>query len=251
MKSLIKLSSFSLVAAGLAFATMAVEPVKPATEVELLKKTMSEQLNMTVNTIEASDVSGFYHVFTNQGLFYVSTDGKQLIHGKVYNIDGQVTNLTEQAYTGIRQKSMAEYADSAIVYPAKDEKYQVSVFTDITCGYCRKMHSEIEQFNDMGITVKYYAYPRGGLNSKSSQDLDVIWCDKDPEAAMTAAKQSGRVSGKGCATSPVTSHYKLGASFGVGSTPALVFEDGTLIPGYKPPAQLLAVLKSKETVAAP
>lgn len=216
------------------------------TQAQIIKEKLKKQLNINADSVSLSPVDGFYQVFTERGLLYVSSDAKQLLHGKVYSLDGGVSDLTESAYTSIRQKAMTDYDNTALVYPAKDEKYQVSVFTDITCGYCRKMHSEIEQYNALGITVKYYAYPRGGLNSKSSRDLDVIWCDKDPEAAMTAAKQTGRVSGQGCVASPVTEHFKIGSSFGVGSTPALVFEDGSLIPGYKPPKDLLALLQSKK-----
>jgi thiol:disulfide interchange protein DsbC len=245
MKSVTKLLQYCVIAAGLCAGTVSAGPTFAQGQLEKIKQQLRQQLNINVSRISPSPVHGFYEVFSERGLLYVSTDGKQLIHGKVYDIDGSVTDLTEEAYSGVRQQALAEHDESALVYPAKDEKYQVSVFTDITCGYCRKMHSEIKQFNDLGITVKYYAYPRGGLNSKSSRDLDVIWCDKDPEAAMTAAKSSGRVNGQSCATSPVTNHYQMGASFGVSSTPALVFEDGSLMPGYKPPAQLLALLQSK------
>lgn len=246
MKSLVKLSQLSIVAAGLMFGAAVAEPVKTEVQGEQIKKILQLQLNINANTVSKSPVEGFYQVFTDRGLLYVSTDGKQLLHGKLYSIENGVSDLTEQAYTGLRLQAIAEFEDSAIVYKAKEEKYQVSVFTDITCGYCRKMHSEIQQFNDLGITIKYYAYPRGGLNSKTSRDLDVIWCDKDPEAAMTEAKRTGKVNGKACATSPVSKHFTMGSSFGVGSTPALVFDDGTLIPGYKPPKDLLAYLQSRE-----
>ena len=251
MKSFAKLSQLSLVAAGLLFSSVNAKPAesgesaKPDPQIAKVKQSLAK-LSIFANSISQSPIDGYYQVFTDRGLFYVSKDGNKLLQGKLYGIEDGVTDLTEQAYAKVRKAAIVDIADSALVYPAKDEKYAISVFTDITCGYCRKMHSEIEQFNEMGITVKYYAYPRGGLNSQSSHDLDVIWCNKDPEAAMTLAKRTREVSGEACDASPVTEHFKLGSSMGVSSTPALILEDGALVPGYKPPADLLAFLQSRQ-----
>ena len=43
----------------------------------------------------------------------------------------------------------------------------------------------------------------------------------------------------------VMEQYQLGVAMGVNGTPAIVLEDGTMIPGYQPPAALLQLLDSK------
>jgi thiol:disulfide interchange protein DsbC len=246
MKPVTQSARLLAIAGFLLIGTVSAQPAQPNTDLAQIKANLQEKLSITVNDMSEAPIDGYYQVFTDRGLFYVSKDGKQLVHGKVYDIEKGVSDLTEVAYTGMRQKAMIDIKDSGLLFAAKDEKYQVSVFTDITCGYCRKMHAQIKEYNDMGITVRYYAYPRGGLNSKSSTDLSAIWCTKEPEAALTAAKVSGKVTGAACVTSPVASHYKLGVSFGVNSTPSIVFEDGTLTPGYVPPANLLATLQASK-----
>ncbi len=212
-----------------------------------IAKQLSTQLNLKVKDVSTSPIDGFYQVFTDRGLFYVSTSGDMLIQGKVYGLNDKpqgIKDLSEVAYSKMRQGELAKLDDSGVIFKAEKELFEVTVFTDITCGYCRKMHAQISEYNDLGISVRYMAYPRGGLNSKSSNDLGVIWCDADPAKAMTTAKTSGKVTGQACATSPVEQHYKMGLSFGVNSTPALVLPNGSLMPGYKPPASLLELLKS-------
>jgi thiol:disulfide interchange protein DsbC len=130
---------------------------------------------------------------------------------------------------------------NAIEFKAKNEKFVVTVFTDTDCGYCRKLHNEIQDYLDAGITIHYLAYPRGGENSETFNTLESIWCSKDKPGAMTKAKSGSEVSVAKCDNS-VAAQYQLGQSFGVTGTPALVLPDGTLIPGYQPAAALAATL---------
>ena len=150
-------------------------------------------------------------------------------------------NETEEALVGVRKEGLARFNDDVIEFKAKDEKYAITIFTDITCGYCRKLHNQIEEYNAMGITVRYLAFPRGGLGSKSHDDLVSIWCATDPQAAMTNAKAGGAVSAKECETS-VAEQFAFAQQVGISATPSIIMEDGTLEPGYRPPEQLLQLL---------
>jgi len=115
------------------------------------------------------------------------------------------------------------------------------VFTDIDCGYCRKLHGEIDQFNAKGITVRYLAFPRSGIGAPSYNKAVSVWCDKDPQAAMTRAK-NGETLPKADCDNPVKEQYELGQLIGVQGTPAIIMEDGALLPGYVPAAKLAAAL---------
>ena len=50
----------------------------------------------------------------------------------------------------------------AITFSPEEVKYSVSIFTDIDCTYCRRLHSEIDEYLAAGIEVRYFLYPRGG-----------------------------------------------------------------------------------------
>ncbi|OUS23530.1 thiol:disulfide interchange protein [Thalassotalea sp. 42_200_T64] len=202
------------------------------------------KLGLQVETVQASKMDNLFEAITDQGLFYTSADGSFLIQGKVYQItDDGINNLTEESLAKVRVDGMKTFSDSMIVFPAKDEKYQMTVFTDLTCGYCRKLHNQIDEFNDLGITVRYLAFPRGGLSSQSYTDIRSVWCSDDQQSAMTQAKGGAHVAQKVCAL-PVAEQYNFGRKIGVSGTPAIILNDGNMVPGYKTPDQMQQILQS-------
>ena len=202
------------------------------------------KLGLQVESLKPSKMNGVYEAFTSQGLFYTSVDGKFLIQGKLYQIqeDG-ISSLTEESLAIARVDGMQEFSGSMIEFPAENEKYQVTVFTDLTCGYCRKLHNQMADFNKMGITVRYLAFPRGGINSQSYTDIRSVWCSADQQQAMTDAKGGAQVEQKVC-SQPVAEQYEFGKKIGVSGTPAIMLDDGLMIPGYKTPEQLQQVLEA-------
>ena len=155
----------------------------------------------------------------------------------------RINQLIDYQETAIQQQ-VANAADGVIEYKAKDEKYVVNVFTDPTCGYCRKLHNEMQDYNNAGITVRYLAFPRGGVGSETYLQMQHIWCTKDSRGAMDAAKDGDKVKPAMCAN-PVKQQYELGQSFGINGTPAIILPNGRLIPGYQPAKALLAQLEAK------
>ena len=200
------------------------------------------KLNLTVNAVSEAPLDGLLQVFTNRGLFFTSTDGQFFIEGNIYDLKKQVLVNDEQMRPYIQQQLVAA-KDGVIEFKAKNEQYVVNVFTDPSCGYCRKLHNEIQDYNDAGITVRYLAFPRGGVGSETYLAMQHIWCSKDNRAALTLAKEGKDVAPAMCAN-PVKAQYELGQSFGINATPALVLPSGRLIPGYQPAKTLLAQLKA-------
>ena len=200
------------------------------------------QLNLQVNAISDAPIDGLVQVFTNRGLFFASKDGQYFVEGKIYDIQKREL-LNDSQMRPYIQKLMAQSQNDVIEYKAKNEKYVVNVFTDPSCGYCRKLHNEMQGYNDAGITVRYLAFPRGGLGSETSLQMQHIWCSKDSQAALTAAKDGDAVEPVMC-NNPVKKQYEMGQSFGISGTPAIILPNGRLIPGYQPPKQLLAQLES-------
>lgn len=236
MKNWIKIIGLTcLVAGASAFAQSTPETVA--------KDKIETLLQMQVSSVADSPVDGILQVMTERGIFYVSKDARYLLHGRIYNMDEGMRNETEEALVGVRKDGVARFSDDVIEFKAKDEKYAITIFTDITCGYCRKLHNQIEEYNAKGITVRYLAFPRGGLGSKSHEDLVSIWCAEDKQAAMTNAKAGGSVAPKTCETK-VAEQYQFGQQIGVTGTPAIVLDDGTMEPGYRPPEALLQLLAS-------
>ncbi|WP_051216013.1 bifunctional protein-disulfide isomerase/oxidoreductase DsbC [Ferrimonas futtsuensis] len=211
-----------------------------------VKAAMETTLGIKAEAISPAPIKGLYEVVTGQGLFYVTEDGSKLIHGQVYDLKNQMANLTEQRMSGIRKELLAKVADTAIEFKAPNEKHVVTVFTDTTCGYCRKLHNEMQDYLDAGITIRYLAYPRGGANSGAWREMEKLWCAKDPKAAMGEAKAGQKLAGATCpAAASIAKHYELGNTFGVNGTPAMVLDDGTMVPGYLPASRLQMQLSSR------
>lgn len=213
----------------------------PATD-KTLESSFTE-LGLQVNAVADAPVPGLLQVLTDHGLFWASKDGRYLLEGQVFDMKNKVL-VNEQIMNKVRLEGVAKFADSVIEYKAPDQKYVVTVFTDTSCGYCRKLHSELQSYLDAGITIRYLAFPRGGIKSETYEQLQSIWCAKDKQQSMTQAKNGGMIVPRQCQNN-VAAQYQLGASFGIQGTPAIVLPDGSMIPGYQPAAALAARLAGK------
>ncbi len=195
--------------------------------------------------VEQTAVKGIYQVVTTSGeLIYATADGKHLFTGDMLRLEPVGTvNVSEQWRSSRRVESLKSLKDKdLVVYPAKgEEKGEVLVFTDTSCGYCRKFHTEIPAINEKGITVKYVAWPRYGLQSPAGQTMVNIWCSEDRESAMTAAKSNQAVSapaGKMCDQNVLQDQINLGQQIGVRGTPAVFTPSGRQLGGYVKAGQL-------------
>jgi thiol:disulfide interchange protein DsbC len=190
-----------------------------------------------IDQVKESGVPGLYEVRTAGGqIFYVSADGEHLVFGSLLQArPGAVINVTESAQDEVRAKTMASYGDQGVIsYLAKGEqKAEIDVFTDIDCPYCRKFHDQVPRMNELGITVNYYGFPRSGPGTKSFYKYESVWCSSNPQSAMNKAKAGQEVTRKSC-ENPVLEQMQLGQQVGVRGTPAIILENGRMIPGFVP-----------------
>lgn len=200
------------------------------------------KLDINEVQISNSPISGLKTVTTNQGVLYVSNDGKYMLHGTLYALDnGKVTNVTTQAL----MTNLNSMQKEMIVYPAVKQKYVVNVFTDITCPYCHMLHEQMQKYNDLGITVRYLAFPRAGLNSQAAEQMEAIWTEKDPNQAFNDATANNKLPSRHLSPKIVAQQYNLGRQFNIGGTPAIILENGEVLGGYVPPEKLLEILKQQ------
>jgi len=200
--------------------------------------------------VDESPVDGWYTVHKGSIVAYVSADGRYLLQGDMIDLDNQV-NLTEQTRNVTRREVMSALEDDqTIIFSPAEVKYRVTVFTDVDCTYCRKLHSQIDEYLAAGIEVRYLLYPRNGPASQSWSTSEDVWCARDRNQALTAAKMGREFESQKCDASTISDHYTLGQNVGLTGTPAIVFEDGTLVSGYLPPATLAGRLQLIQQAAA-
>jgi thiol:disulfide interchange protein DsbC len=236
MKSFIKYSALAF--SALAFSAYANE--------DAVKKALTASMpTAKIESVKPSEIKGIYEATIEGNVFYVSEDGKYLLQGHLIDIKAK-KDLTEEKLAAQHKKDLdAMGEENMIIFKAKIKKYQISVFTDIDCGYCRKLHSEMDQYLAEGITVRYLFFPRAGKGSESYNKAISVWCAADRNAALTAAKQGKNPENKQC-KNPIDAHMALAEKFGVKGTPMIVTEKGTILPGYVPAKELVKGLASGE-----
>jgi len=197
------------------------------------------------SSIEETALPGIFEVSYGSTIFYFNKDASMMLRGDIIDVKNRV-NLTEKKRGEARGKLLKSMDESQmIVYPAKNEKAKVTVFTDIDCPYCVKLHREMADYNAEGITIRYMAYPRSGVGTRSYKKAVNVWCADNPNKAMSDAKDGKTVPDKSC-DNPVAQQFQLGQALGVQGTPAMFLEDGTSLPGYVPAKRLASAIKDNK-----
>lgn len=195
--------------------------------------------------IQRSAVPGLYELRQDGQYGYVTGDGLHLVDGDLINLESRV-NLTENKRKDLRVTELAALGEeNMIVFAPEKTAYAVTVFTDIDCGYCRKLHREIEDYNARGIAIRYAFYPRAGPNSPSFRKAESVWCADDRKQALTLAKQGADLQDKADCENPVAREYLLGAQLGLRGTPMMILPDGEVVNGYMPAEALAERLQKR------
>ncbi|MBN7796043.1 DsbC family protein [Parahaliea mediterranea] len=244
LKHLFTLPALALcLAAALA---RAGEPVDKSVIDKLRSAMEVPSVGLKIDTVSTSEMPGMYEVqFKDGPLVYATADGSYFVVGDLFSVGPKgYVNLAEQRRDKMRLERLAGVENKdMIVFAAEGEtRGHITVFTDVTCFYCQKLHKEVPELNKRGVEVRYLAYPRAGLGSPGFRQLASAWCADDPQGALTRLKNRENVPEKVCPGNPVARQYKLGQEMGVRGTPAIVTESGQMIPGYQSADELMVSL---------
>jgi thiol:disulfide interchange protein DsbC len=203
--------------------------------------------DLVVTAVKPSPVEGFLEVAVGAEFLYVTDDAKYVFRGDLFEL-ASFENLTETSRSDARSSYLTSIDDdTTIIFPAKNPKYTVTIFTDIDCGYCRKLHRQIAEYNDLGITVRYLFFPRSGPGTPSWAKAEAVWCAESRQEALTKAKNNLPLNSEDCGTTPVAAHYEIVNSLSLRGTPAIFTEQGQHIMGYRSPEELLVILDAEQS----
>lgn len=233
--------------AGLSLLTVAASRAEtPQALTDALAKVSPEA---PPTSVQPSAIAGLYEVIFGSTVYYFSADGKHMLGGPLVELASR-RNLSAAALQKVEREQLMpqrlaflkDLRDAdAIVFAAAKPQHRITVFTDIDCGYCRELHRHIDQYNAAGITVRYVAFPRAGEGSSSFKKAENVWCAADRKAALTDAKAGKTPPDRAC-ENPVAEQFHAGEKLGVTGTPAILLDDGRLLPGYVPPDELKRLL---------
>lgn len=210
---------------------------------ENLKKILPQGLN--INFYEKSEIENFYVVnVANNQILYVSNDFKYVFAGDVISLDnGAPSSLNELYQAKLVKQVMSLLEDTRTInFKAENEKHLIKVFTDISCGYCRLLHSQIDDYLALGISIEYYGFPRDGLKTQVFEDMQSAWCSDDPKLSITKLKAGNTVEEKTC-QNPIQMHYEYGQLLGITGTPSIFLSNGQKLSGYIPASELIKIIE--------
>jgi len=214
-----------------------------ADDLEDTRRQIAEKFpEVSIENVAASPIPGVFEIQIGSQIAYVTADAKYLLQGSIFDLDTE-ENLTENRRRLARMEAVEQLGeDQMVIFAPEHFTHTVTVFTDVECGYCRKLHRQIASYNDLGIRVRYLFFPRGGPGTTGWTKAEQVWCAKDRKEALTLAKQDRSFESSDCGTTPVAREYALGQEFGIRGTPAILTETGELIGGYVPPDELIQYL---------
>ncbi len=232
--------------AGLLALGCSAAVVAETTEQKISKQLQAINPELKAERVTATPVPGLFEAVVGGQVYYFSADGRYMVQGELVDLSER-RSLTEPRRREIRLEQLAQVKkEDMLIYPAKGKtQHVITVFTDIDCPYCRKLHEHIEEMNAKGIEVRYLLMPRTGIGSPSYRKAVSVWCNAKPNEALTTAKRGQSVPDAEC-PNPVRQHMALADAMGVNATPTLITAKGSLVPGYMKPDQLLAQLQAEQ-----
>jgi thiol:disulfide interchange protein DsbC len=204
-------------------------PATTVSRAEIAKRFGAQPAN-----VRDTPIPGLYEVSEGTEVLYVSADGNYMLAGELFERASR-HNLTDARKAGLRKSLLAAVRhEDTIPFLAPKPKYELYVFTDVDCGYCRRLHGHMAELNGMGISIRYLAFPRTGPGTESARKVESVWCSTNRQQAMTNAKTGATVATGTCKNNPVKAQYDLGAAVGLEGTPALYTKEGLSIRNGSP-----------------
>jgi thiol:disulfide interchange protein DsbC len=225
---------------------LAAGPALAAGEPEIIQQQLAKTFpEVRADQLTPSPIPGLFELRIGPQVAYVSADGRYLVRGDIIEVATN-QNLSEARRGSARLAAIDDVGEKKmIVFAPKQVKHTINVFTDVDCGYCRKLHREMDQYLAQGIRVRYLFFPRSGPNTEGWTKAEQVWCSSDRNGALTKSKRGEVLAAKPCNPNPVRQHYELGIDFGVQGTPAIVTDTGEILPGYVPAGELAGYLDGK------
>jgi len=189
------------------------------------------------------DMNGVFETTLGAYVFQISDDASMLLRGDLFYTDmGEL--LTEQQRNQVRRETLALLDEGEmIIYPAQGKtRYCLTVFIDVECEFCAKLHHDLPRLNAAGVRIRFLAFPREGLDTPNYQDTVSVWCAPDRAEALALLENHQKIETFTC-DNTVAAHFYLGEALQVEGTPTLIFADGNMQPGYPGFKRLLQLLE--------
>ena len=175
--------------------------------------------------------SNFWSVVKGDEVIYVSDDLKYFISGNVIEAETQ-KNLTQALAEANRPKvkiSELKLKDAIKVRDGGSGAKKIYVFSDPECPYCQRLEKSFDQLKN--ITVYVFPMPLASLHPSAPAISESAWCAKDQGKAWHDYVANNVEIAPAKCDNPIERNLAIAAKYQIRGTPAIVFEDGTIVPG--------------------
>lgn len=210
-----------------------------------------------VDDVSCDGFGPLCQVVAGKTVFYVDPDARHAFIGRVYDLEGK-RDLTEATLATLRPESQpnpppqmqsslswADLPFEASILRNEGGRLSVAVFSDINCGYCRRLSDALHEAPD--IEVREFLV---GM-SQSADVSNAIACSDDPEAALETYYATRRAPNGTCSEDVVTPAQAAARTIGMSGTPTFVRPDGQTMAGFQSVSQLRAWLEAGLTKEEP
>lgn len=221
-------------------------PVFADDDVATLKAALAKHMPSTpVSKVTESMVPGLYEVTVGTQVVYMDKNARYMVNGDMIDLATR-ENLTDAAKSGIRLTALSQLSeDDMLVYTPEKVDHTVTVISDVDCYYCRRLHSEMDQYMENNVKVRYIFMP---LKGQADYEKTVsVWCAKDQNKALDSAKKGEDIEPLTC-DNPIAQHLAVARELGIRGTPGIILESGELLPGYVEISELVKKLNKSEAV---
>lgn len=182
-----------------------------------------------------------------KGLAYLDFSLENIIVGQIIEIKTK-HNLTLEKMMGISKVDFSSIPlDNTLVLGNPDAAHKVIVFSDPDCPYCQKLHKEIHQVinerNDIAFYIKLYPLP---MHKDSRRKVESILCDNSLQLLEDAYAKKN-IPDPTCKNAPVDANINLAKKLGITGTPALIFSDGSVVPGILKASDIIKFIEKSSS----
>lgn len=213
----------------------AAETDKTAAAIKVTLQKNYEQLIGPVDQVNKSPIPGLYEVVTGDHIFYTDKTAQYLIDGSMFDLKARrnITQARSQQLFAIDFSKLP--FDIAVKKVKGNGSRKMAYFTDPDCGWCKKLEHDLQNVTDVTLYLFISTYIGGNDSAEKAQ---AIWCSADRVKAWDDLMLNGVQPAPGKCNAPTAQVMELGSKLRVNGTPALIFANGVINPGYMPAAEL-------------
>jgi thiol:disulfide interchange protein DsbC len=232
--------------------------------------------NTPITSADCGGPAGLCEVVAGKNVFYTTRDGRFAIVGSVLDLDQKV-DLTDQrlrqlaavgdaenriqgagaGVPGAAPTAAAPSPDRAAPGPAirvtlpksnaivhnPGAPLKMTVFTDMNCSFCRRLHDDLRGVTDIEVTE----YPIAFLGADSHEKAKLALCANDRSAAVDAIYRGGEVRTSGdcaAAEAALQANIAFAQQNNIQGTPMIIRADGMTNSGWMEKSELRAFLQA-------